>query len=329
LELDVSIPRRESKEGKGHAGFLVDSDPSLNVVEAARRRDFTINALYADPTTGAILDPFGGLADLKSRTLRVTDAERFQDDPLRVLRAVQFVARLGFAVEPESMRLMREMAVRGDLGELSRERVTEEFGKLLYKGKRPSEGMAFARDVGALDAIFPGMSIADFDGWAAALDRAAAFKDDRLVPLAAFFSGFLRETLAKAESVLAFNKREMETVRALIAGATYKEAAPTNPANEARRTLKRAYPAAPETYVNFLRALGRDGEAEEFLSLVREHGLTPGPLLQGGDLIRELGMRPGVAIGQALKAIEAARDRGEISTREEALAFVRETTSKA
>jgi tRNA nucleotidyltransferase/poly(A) polymerase len=247
---------------------------------------------------------------------------------LRVLRAVQFVARLGFAVESESMRLMREMVARGDLGELSRERVTEEFGKLLYKGKRPSEGMAFARGVGALDAIFSGAPIVNFDGWAAALDRAAALKGDRLVPLAAFFSGFSRETLAKAESALSFNKREMETVRALIAGATHKEAAPTNPANEARRTLKRAYPAVPETYANFLRALGRDGEADEFLSLVREHGLTTEPLLQGGDLVRELGIRPGVAIGQALRTIEGARDRGEISTREEALALARAETSR-
>ena len=91
--LDVSLPRRESKTGRGHKGFAVEGDPHLSIEDAARRRDFTINAIARDPLTGAILDPFDGRADLQARRLRVVDARTFGDDSLRVLRALQFAAR--------------------------------------------------------------------------------------------------------------------------------------------------------------------------------------------------------------------------------------------
>src|SRR4030095_4285323 len=91
--LDVSIPRRERKSGRGHRGFVVEGDPSMEVAEATRRRDFTINAILKDPLTGELIDPFDGQADLASRLLRVVSAETFGDDSLRVLRAAQFAAR--------------------------------------------------------------------------------------------------------------------------------------------------------------------------------------------------------------------------------------------
>ncbi len=155
LELDVSIPRRESKTGKGHKDFSVTADPSMTIQEAARRRDFTVNALAMDPVTGVIFDPFGGQEDLKNRTLRVTDQERFQDDPLRVLRAMQFVSRLEFTVEPESARLMQEMVERGELDHLPSERITTELEKLLMKAKRPSIGFEFGRMIGVVKRHFP------------------------------------------------------------------------------------------------------------------------------------------------------------------------------
>lgn len=152
---DVSIPRRESKTGKGHRGFAVESDPGMTVREAARRRDFTMNAMAADPLTGEIVDPFNGLDDLRSGTLRVTDAERFQDDPLRVYRAVQLAARMRLSVEPESGRLMRDMVSRGDLEELAAERVTEEIKKLLLQAESPSVGFELARELGIIERSYP------------------------------------------------------------------------------------------------------------------------------------------------------------------------------
>lgn len=155
LEFDVSIPRRESKQGTGHKGFVVESDPGMSIEDAARRRDFTVNAICADPLTGEVFDAFGGLEDLEHKILRVADAERFQDDPLRVYRAVQFSARLGFSVEPKSFELMREMVERGDLRELSKERVSEEIKKLLLKSERPSVGFWLMRELGIIARDYP------------------------------------------------------------------------------------------------------------------------------------------------------------------------------
>ena len=105
--LDVSLPRRESKTGRGHRGFTVSGDPALPLREAARRRDFTINAIAWDPLTGGYEDPFDGRGDLDRRLLRAVDPSTFGDDSLRVLRALQFAARFEFAVEPGTRALCR------------------------------------------------------------------------------------------------------------------------------------------------------------------------------------------------------------------------------
>src|SRR5438034_5319437 len=84
-DIDVSLPRRDSKAGRGHRGFVVVGDPDMSIADAARRRDFTINAISWDPLTGDYFDPFGGRGDLERRVLRMVDADTFADDSLRVL----------------------------------------------------------------------------------------------------------------------------------------------------------------------------------------------------------------------------------------------------
>lgn len=155
LDFDISIPRWESKTGPKHGDISVTGGPGMSVKEAARRRDFTMNALAGDALTGEIIDSFGGLDDLRAGVLRVTDAERFQDDPLRVYRAVQFAARLDLTVEPESLKLMQEMVERGDLDHLSKERVSEEMKKLLLKAEKPSIGFECARELGIIQRDYP------------------------------------------------------------------------------------------------------------------------------------------------------------------------------
>ncbi|MFA4845011.1 MAG: hypothetical protein WC654_00425 [Patescibacteria group bacterium] len=323
LELDVSIPRRESKAGKGHTGFLIDSDPSLNIKEAARRRDFTVNALAMDPITGVVFDPFGGLEDLQTKTLRITDPERFQDDPLRVLRAMQFIARIEFTVDPESERLMHEMVERGDLTELSRERITEEFEKLIFKGKRPSIGLAFARRIGVIEASFPNATVKDWDVWEHLMDRAVAHKKERHATLAAFLSGFSLESREAAVTELTFKKKDIECAQSLLCASEIQDSASTNPINDARRTLKRVLPASPEAYAAWLRILERGEEADRFLSLVQEHHLSAQALLQGRDLIELFQLKPGPKFREIIDAVEAARDRAQIETREQAIAYVK------
>ena len=141
LDIDVSLPRRETKRGTGHKGFLVDSDPSLSVAEAASRRDFTVNAIYYDPLEGRIEDPFGGVKDLSSRVLRHV-SEKFSEDPLRVMRGMQFVARFGLEPAPETVALCRTIPTEG----LPPERMFEEWAKLLLKGVYIARGLGFLRD---------------------------------------------------------------------------------------------------------------------------------------------------------------------------------------
>ena len=149
--LDVSLPRRDSKTGPGHKGFDIVGDPSMSVADASRRRDFTINAIALDPLTGEVIDEHGGLDDLRRSVLRATDPQFFGDDPLRVLRAMQFAARFGFTIHPETVAL----CLRLDLSELPRERIGEEWLKLLRKAQRPSIGLDAARDLGVITQLHP------------------------------------------------------------------------------------------------------------------------------------------------------------------------------
>ncbi|MBN1585380.1 hypothetical protein JW899_03370 [Candidatus Uhrbacteria bacterium] len=153
LDLDLSLPRTDSKIGEGHRGFAVKTDPDMGVAEAAKRRDFTMNALAADPLTGELFDFCGGVEDIRNRRLRVTDPERFRDDPLRVLRGLQFIGRFGLAVEPKSAAIMREMAPL--VRELPKERIIDEWRKLLLKSERPSLGLAAGMDMGVFREIHP------------------------------------------------------------------------------------------------------------------------------------------------------------------------------
>ena len=149
-DIDVSLPRRESKSGRGHRGFAIAGDPSMPVTEAARRRDFSVNAIAWDPLTDEYIDPYDGRADLRRRVLRVVNPATFPDDSLRVLRAVQFSARLGFDLDPEARTLCRTIS----LDDLPAERIWGEIDKLLL-APRPSVGLALALDIGVVTQLFP------------------------------------------------------------------------------------------------------------------------------------------------------------------------------
>jgi tRNA nucleotidyltransferase (CCA-adding enzyme) len=150
--IDVALPRTESKSGRGHKGFVVESDPFLSFEQAAARRDFTINAIGIDLATGAVLDPWGGVADLEAGVLRHV-SPAFDEDPLRVLRAAQFAARFGLDVDDGTVARCRALAP--ELPTLPRERVGEELKKLLLKGVWPSVGLSFLRRAGVVAALFP------------------------------------------------------------------------------------------------------------------------------------------------------------------------------
>jgi tRNA nucleotidyltransferase (CCA-adding enzyme) len=124
----------------------------LSFEEAASRRDFTINAISWDPLTEVVIDPFEGVKDLNARILRHV-SEKFSEDPLRVLRAMQFVARFELSVAPETLELCRSLTIEG----ISKERIYEEFKKLVVMGKKPSMGLQFLKDCGWIK-YFPELS---------------------------------------------------------------------------------------------------------------------------------------------------------------------------
>ncbi len=142
--IDFSIPRRESKTGPHHRGFLATFDESITPQEAASRRDFTINAIAFDLVRGEVLDFFGGREDLKNHVLRATSAA-FSEDPLRVLRGMQFACRFNLDVEPATAEMCR--AIVGEYGTLARERIAEEFMK--WTGSlRPGKILQYLTETG-------------------------------------------------------------------------------------------------------------------------------------------------------------------------------------
>jgi tRNA nucleotidyltransferase (CCA-adding enzyme) len=150
-DLDVSLPRRERKQGQGHRGFVIQGDPSMSVTEAARRRDFTVNAILQDPLSDEIIDPFSGQSDIHVRILRAISDETFAEDSLRVLRAAQFAARFEFDIDSKTVALCGQI----DLSDLPAERIWGEIEKLLLKAQHPSRGFKWLRDLRATEKLFP------------------------------------------------------------------------------------------------------------------------------------------------------------------------------
>ncbi len=150
-DLDVGLPRREHKTGRGHRAFFIEGDPSMTIEDSVRRRDFTINAILQDPLTEDIIDPFQGREDIEKKVLRAIAPETFPEDSLRVLRAAQFAARFEFGIEAQTRELCRQI----DLSDLPSERIWGEMEKLLLKARYPSIGLKCLFELGAIDQLFP------------------------------------------------------------------------------------------------------------------------------------------------------------------------------
>lgn len=386
--LDVALPRRESKTGSGHKGFSVTGDPTLSFEDAARRRDFTMNAMLMDARKWIIQDPYGGQMDLQSGVLRAVDPETFVEDPLRVYRAVQFVARFNVSIEPSTVELLRSMVARGDLSTLSKERVTEEMRKLFLKSPRPSRGFEVMNTLGMIERDYPELQALhgteqepewhpEGDVWThtlLVLDEAARIgrendmsEEDRI----AVMLGALCHDLGKPATTRVLDGRirsrgheeaGVEPARALLVRWTFSQdacdaayaavAEHLKPAMLWREVQKGAL--TPRQYENAIRRLiqriapidwrillavaeadwlgrGISLKTEELLSYgeafvdavnALEARAELGPVVYGRDVLA-CGVPAGPRVGEILKEIEAARDRGDISTREEAIALLK------
>ena len=179
---DIGLPRSESKTGNSHKDFAVSyiNDPKM----ASLRRDFTINAMMMNIFNGEILDFYGGKQDLVNKTLRHIDSEKFKEDPLRVLRGVQFSARLDFSIADGTLALMKSLS----LEHLSRDRINTELIKF-FRAKYLEKGAYYLFELGLFKEIF-GMQISMDDGFLSDLKSAREFVDDERLFLYLLFGKF-------------------------------------------------------------------------------------------------------------------------------------------
>lgn len=334
FELDVSLPRRDVKTGAGHKGFEVQGDPFASFEDAARRRDFTLNAILQDPLSGEIIDPFGGRADLSARLLRAVDARHFGEDSLRVLRAMQFAARFGLQIEAGTVAICQRTA----LDDLPRERIWGEWEKWLLKAPRPSLGLRAGRDIGVFARLFPALQSAlerRESEIGAALDGAAREKEglphpQQVALLLATLGSFLgsRDTKALLESLGIAKMRDqngaydVKTAVLKLVGArkTARDFFARRAQIEDKEFRFFVARVEPELALRLWRARG-DGEAaawfDENLRRLKVRDGPPTPLLQGRHLL-ELGMKPGPNIGEIVERVYFLQLSGEVNSLEAA-----------
>lgn len=152
---EYALARTERKTGRGYKGFQVDSSPEVTIEEDLRRRDLTINSVAIEVATGEVVDPFGGVEDIRRGIIRAT-SEAFREDPLRVYRAARFAARFGFRVEPGTLAMMRDM--KEELPALTPERVGLEVIKAALETENPSIFFRVLAEADVLDVHFPELS---------------------------------------------------------------------------------------------------------------------------------------------------------------------------
>ena len=153
-DFDVALPRQDNKTGDGHRGFVVDTDPNMPFEIAFARRDFTMNAMGWDSATGELVDPLGGRADLEAGILR-HPSDHFSEDPLRVLRGVQFAGRFGMEFAPETAALCQEMAPA--FHQLHKDGIWKQFRKLSTEGTHISKALE-ALHASGWEKHFPGLA---------------------------------------------------------------------------------------------------------------------------------------------------------------------------
>lgn len=155
-DLDVAVPRRENRIGARHGDFSVETDTHMSVEEAVNRRDFTVNAVMYDPVTREVLDPSGGVEDMRNHVLRAV-SDKFSEDPLRVMRGFQLAGRLGLHYDSGTADTARQL--RSQYDSIPEDRVREEWSKFFVRSTSPADGIRALRESGWDDTL-PGLRTA-------------------------------------------------------------------------------------------------------------------------------------------------------------------------
>jgi poly(A) polymerase len=300
--------------------------------EDVARRDFTVNALLFDPFRGEVLDHVGGRRDLEARVIRAVGEpeHRFQEDRLRMLRAVRFAARLGFEIEPRTLTAVQREAAR--IVEVSVERIVSELDGL-FLASDPLRGLRLLEESGLFAALFPELAargeeararrLAAF-GRLAAASRALDDEPARCVAWAILFEGTPPRELEARLRGLKLSRDRQRRIAALVAAAPLLERAPhPAPASLVRLAIG-PEGAACAAFQEAL--LGPEHPAVARLALLHAElaarPLPPLPLVTGQDLMA-LGLRPGPEFKALLEAVEAEALERRLDSRDAALDFLR------
>lgn len=327
LPMDVSLPRRDSNSGPGHRGIAVSGDPFLGLVEAARRRDLTINAIMIDPLTGEVADPFGGQEDLRQGILRAVDPLTFLDDPLRALRVMQLAGRFGFQPDGQLIELCRQ----APLDELPGERLAAELEKLLLASPRPSVGWMVAMDCQIASRVLPELVESGTTGLGEILDRAALLRDEpgsSVPPLALMLTCLLhrleREPLtAVLDRLRYFSHRGYPLRTHLLSAVADWRVALTTLDDRGLRLLAEDHHLA--LMLRAAEAIGGSDTPRQSLERARALGVADSPLpaVIGGRELSAIGLPPGPQMGQVLRLIRRRQLAGEVTTSDEAMELAR------
>ena len=331
LDLDFSLPRRDSKMTEGHRGFHITVDADMNFKTAARRRDFTMNAIGYDVITQEILDPYNGLHDLNSKILKAVDLKSFGEDPLRVLRAVSFVARFDLKMEKDLFDLCKSMIEKGVLNELPQERIFNEIKKILLLSTKPSKGFKLLQKLSAFQFFteFQILTATQLSSLLKALDRGVIYTkeleyNEKLILLLTL----LTTKFSKKECINFLGKitHDKKLTQAVISlKETYFELNNINnysiyklalkvPIYLFALYLKALYPTQISTIEILQKRAKQLGVLEKKLQ----------PIMGGKDLIA-LGLQPSKQFSTLLAELYELQMREKIQTKEEARKWLKRT----
>jgi tRNA nucleotidyltransferase (CCA-adding enzyme) len=337
FEIDVSIPRVDKKVGEGHRGFMVEGNPNASFEEAARRRDFTINAIMFDPLTEEHIDPFNGINDINNKIIKAVDPNYFIEDSLRVLRAMSFSARFNFRVDENTIELCRRI----ELSDLPKERIWEEFEKMLLKSEKPWKGIIEADVLGIVDNIFPQLKpmIKNRDKsypFFNPMDGVVHFckdysNEERLVILMSCLCAYINEedfeSFLDSVGVICAGSKVKDSIVRLVKDFDtpfkFRYAEVESPegyrcANEGdfRRLSQRVNPRL----LTICASMVEEDTAKWFINKMEKYDVADGPpkpILSGKHLI-EMGMAPGKRMGTLIKSVYELQLDGFINNLEQA-----------
>lgn len=333
LELDFTMPRIDNKVSNGHKGFEVITKKELDYKTAASRRDFTINSIGYDTVNKKIIDPYNGLNDLKTKTLKVVDKKSFIEDPLRVFRAISMCARFELKVDKETTELCTTMVKQNMLNELAKERILEELKKLFLKSKIPSIGFEFLKKIEGL-SFFNELNISE-NLWIRtmqSIDRYAANNQT-------YNTGDNKTNIKLLLVLLSYNLKDEEII-SFIAKLTNEKNVANDiieiiknsiilQSNATEYTLRKiATKVKLQDIFKILDALGFDISSNYEKALNLEVMSEPMPkLIQGRDLI-SIGLKPSPLFSKILDEAYEKQLQSEFNKSEDALIWLKNYLSK-